>query len=83
MGFGKAAAKGEVLTMTTSANAAKTLVFWFSVVFLGYMLWRLLAMPPNPWINHPIRASIGISPLVLVCGFGLWISGRRQTRQKQ
>jgi len=79
--FGKDAAQGGFLTMTTltaKPKIARTVFFWFSIIFLGFMLWRLLAMPPNPLINHPVAVIIGVAPLVLVCGLGLWINSLRK-----
>jgi hypothetical protein len=83
--FGKDAAKGGFLTMTAPTakpRIARAVFFWFSIIFLGFMLWRLLAMPPNPLINHPVAVIIGVAPLVLVCGLGLWIR-RKRRRQKE
>jgi len=79
--FGKDAAKGGFLTMTTPTakpKIARTVFLWFSIIFLGFMLWRLLTMPPNPLINHPVAVIIGVAPLVLVCGLGLWIRRKRR-----
>jgi hypothetical protein len=56
--------------MATSSNATKTVVFWFSIVALGYMLWRLLVMPPIPWLNRPLAVFLCCSPVVLT--WGLW-----------
>src|SRR5258705_2119270 len=68
--FGKDAAKGGFLTMTTPTakpKIARTGFLWLSIIFLGFMLWRLLTMSPNPLINHPVAVTICAAALLLVC----------------
>jgi len=55
MVFEKVAANGGVLTMTATVPTAKpktaqTVFFWFSIIVLGFMLWKVLTMTPR----HPI-----------------------------
>ena len=63
------------------SRAARTILFWFSIVFLGVMLWRLRSandhsQPANDWVPLLINSA----PLILLVGFCLLLMRQMQRK---
>jgi 2-C-methyl-D-erythritol 2,4-cyclodiphosphate synthase len=63
------------------SRAARTMLFWFSIVFLGVMLWRLRSasdhsQPANDWVPLLINSV----PLILLVGFCLLLMRQMQRK---
>jgi 2-C-methyl-D-erythritol 2,4-cyclodiphosphate synthase len=59
----------------SASRAARTILFWFSIVFLGIMLWRLQSA--NSAATHSEQSTnwtnilLNLAPLILLVGFCL------------
>jgi 2-C-methyl-D-erythritol 2,4-cyclodiphosphate synthase len=67
-----------------TSSTAKTLLFWFSIVFLGVMLWKLVSAngtgsangTSQPHTSDWVLILLNAAPLILLVGFGLFLMSR-------
>src|SRR5260370_29992534 len=66
------------------SRAARTILFWVSIVFLGFMLWKLQSansssQQPSDWVPILINAA----PLILLVGFCLFVMRQMQKKSSR